>query len=115
MELTLAGIYPPLPTFFTEDESLDLPTLREHIRRLRARGIHNVVALGSNGEAVHVDDDERRSVFTTIREAIGTDAQMLAGAGALSTRATIALCRLAADCGADAALILPPHHYRAQM
>jgi dihydrodipicolinate synthase/N-acetylneuraminate lyase len=32
MELT--GIYPPVPTFFAEDESLDLATLGEHIRRL---------------------------------------------------------------------------------
>lgn len=113
--MQLAGIYPPLPTFFTEDELLDLATLREHVRRLRARGIRNVVALGSNGEAVHLDDDERRAVIAATREAIGADAQLLAGAGALSTRATIALCRLAADCGADAALILPPYHYRAQM
>jgi 4-hydroxy-2-oxoglutarate aldolase len=115
MNLALAGIYPPLPTFFAEDESLDLATLREHIRRLRARGIRNVVALGSNGEAVHLDDSERREVITAIREAVGAEAQVLAGAGALSTRATIALCRLAAECGADAALILPPHHYRSQM
>ncbi len=113
--MQLAGIYPPLPTFFAEDESLDLPTLREHIRRLQARGIHNVVALGSNGEAVHLDDDERRAVIHAVREAIGPDAQLLAGAGALSTRATIALCHLAATSGADAALILPPHHYRSQM
>jgi 4-hydroxy-2-oxoglutarate aldolase len=113
--MNIRGIYPPLPTFFHGDESLDLATLREHVTRLRDHGIANVVALGSNGEAMHLDDDERRAVIATIREAAGPDAQVLAGAGALSTRATLALCHLAAESGADLALILPPHHYRSQM
>ncbi|HEX6123487.1 MAG TPA: dihydrodipicolinate synthase family protein, partial [Ktedonobacterales bacterium] len=113
--LDLAGIYPPVPTFFAEDEALDLPTLRTHIARLRGKGITRFVALGSNGEAVHLDPDERRAVIAAIREAAGADAQVLAGAGTDSTRATIALCRLAADCGADAALVLPPHYYRGRM
>jgi 4-hydroxy-2-oxoglutarate aldolase len=113
--LRLSGIYPPVPTFFHEDETLDLPTLREHIGRLRDHGIANFVALGSNGEAVHLDPDERRAAISTIREAAGADAQILAGAGALSTRETIALSKLAADAGADVALILPPHYYRSRM
>jgi 4-hydroxy-2-oxoglutarate aldolase len=113
--MRIHGIYPPLPTFFHEDEALDLETLREHVRRLREHGIANVVALGSNGEAVHLDHDERRQVFTAIREAAGPEAQILAGAGALSTRETIALCRLARESGADIALILPPAHYGGRM
>lgn len=113
--MRIHGIYPPLPTFFHEDETLDLETLREHVRRLREHGVANVVALGSNGEAVHLDHDERRQVFTAIREAAGPEAQILAGAGALSTRETIALSRLAHESGADVALILPPAHYGGRM
>ncbi len=113
--LTLGGIYPPLPTFFHEDESLDLETLAEHIRRLRERGITRFVALGSNGEAVHLDPEERRLVIAAVRTAAGDEAQLLAGAGANSTRETIALCRLAAAAGADVALVIPPHHYRSRM
>lgn len=111
----IRGIYPPVPTFFGEDEALELDTLREHIRRLRERGIGNFVALGSNGEAVHLDAEERRAVIAAIREAAGAEAQVLAGAGAQSTRETIALCRLAAEAGADVALVLPPFYYRGQM
>jgi 4-hydroxy-2-oxoglutarate aldolase len=116
-KLDIHGIYPPLPTFFGEDEELDLATLREHVRRLQERGIRHFVALGSNGEAVHLDRDERRLVIETIREAANrlAGAQVLAGAGANSTRETIALCRLAAQAGADVALVLPPHHYRVSM
>jgi dihydrodipicolinate synthase/N-acetylneuraminate lyase len=113
--LTLGGIYPPLPTFFHEDESLDLETLAEHIRRQRERGITRFVALGSNGEAVHLDPEERRQVIAAVRTAAGDEAQLLAGAGANSTRETIALCRLAAAASADVALVIPPHHYRSRM
>jgi 4-hydroxy-2-oxoglutarate aldolase len=113
--LTIGGIYPPVPTFFHEDEALDLETLRAHIGRLREKGIANFVALGSNGEAVHLDLDERRTVIAAIREAAGDGAQVLAGAGAQSTRETLALCRLAAESGADVALVLPPSHYGGKM
>lgn len=111
----MGGVYPPVPTFFHEDESLDLDTLRNHIGRLREKGIRNIVALGSNGEAVHLDSDERRQVIATIREAAGPDAQILAGVGGQSTRETVALCRLAAEAGADVALALPPSHYGGKM
>jgi dihydrodipicolinate synthase/N-acetylneuraminate lyase len=92
---TIAGIYPPVPTFFDEREDLDLATLREHLTRLKAAGIANIVALGSNGEAVHLVPDERRQVIATVRETMGAEAQVLAGVGEHSTRATLALAQLA--------------------
>jgi 4-hydroxy-2-oxoglutarate aldolase len=113
--MAIAGIYPPVPTFFHPNEDLDVETLSRHIGRLRERGIANFVALGSNGEAVHLDEGERRTVISAIRESAGERAQILAGAGALSTRETITLCRLAAQAGADLALVIPPGHFRSQM
>lgn len=113
--LDIRGIYPPVPTFFDAHEDLDLSTLGEHITRLKAKGIRNFVPLGSNGEALHLEPDERRAVIATVREAAGSDAQLLAGAGGTSTRATISLATLAAEAGADVALVLPPHHYRSAM
>jgi 4-hydroxy-2-oxoglutarate aldolase len=113
--MAIAGIYPPVPTFFHPNEDLDVETLTRHIRRLRERGIANFVALGSNGEAVHLDVGERRTVISAIRESAGEQAQILAGAGGLSTRETIMLCRLAAQAGADLALVIPPGHFRSQM
>ncbi len=113
--MNISGIYPPVPTFFDADEDLDLATLVEHVSRLRDLGIDNFVALGSNGEAVHLDSSERSRVVATIRETAGPAAQILAGAGALSTRETTNLCRLVADAGADIALVIPPGHFRSQM
>jgi 4-hydroxy-2-oxoglutarate aldolase len=113
--IEIKGVFPPVPTFFDENEDLDLATLREHLIRLKAAGITSFVALGSNGEAVHLDRDERHVVIATARAVAGSQGQVLAGAGTDSTRGTIALCQLAAEAGADVALVLPPSYYRARM
>lgn len=113
--LRLAGIYPPVPTFFHQNEDLDLATLTRHVARLRDAGITGFVALGSNGEAVHLDDSERAQVIAAVREAAGDSGQVIAGTGTHSTRGTIAFCRQAAAAGADVALVLPPYYYRGSM
>lgn len=116
--IELAGIYPPVPTFFTEQDGVDLATLRHHLKRLTASehlSIAGIVALGSNGEAAHLDEQERQHVIQTIRETTPAQLPVFAGASAQSTRGTIALCEAAARAGADAALILPPSYFRSQM
>jgi 4-hydroxy-2-oxoglutarate aldolase len=112
---TLEGILPPLPTFFDRDDALDLSTLNRHVSSMHAAGIRGFVALGSNGEAPHLDDGERFRVIATVREAAGDDGLVVTGASAASTRGTIALCRQAASAGAHVALVLTPAYYRGQM
>lgn len=118
------GIYPPVPTFFDEHENLDLETLRKHLLRLAGSGIAGYVLMGSNGEAVHLSNDERKQVIETARavtqemNTAGSDESgtlLIAGCGDSSTRATIAHCVQAAHCGADFALVLPPFYYRGRM
>jgi 4-hydroxy-2-oxoglutarate aldolase len=111
------GIYPPLPTFFDDQEELDLVTLQRHIRRLRDSGIAGYVLMGTNGEAVHLTSAERARVIEAAREVIGSDIglPLIAGCGDQSTRATLAHCRQAAQSGADFALVLPPSYYKGRM
>jgi 4-hydroxy-2-oxoglutarate aldolase len=116
--LNLAGIYPPVPTFFTEQGDVDLATLRHHLKRITAPehlSVAGIVALGSNGEAAHLDEQERQQVIQTIRETTPATLPIFAGASAQSTRGTIALCEAAARAGANAVLILPPSYFRSQM
>ncbi len=109
------GIYPPVPTFFAENEDLDLPTLRQHVRSLVQSGIAGYVVMGSNGEAVHLSGDERSLVIAAAREAAGAQAVLIAGCGEQSTRATIANCQSAQRAGADFALVLPPSYFKGRM
>ena len=110
-----AGIYPPVPTFFAENEDLDLPTLRQHIRQLAPTSITGYVVMGSNGESVHLIGDERIQVIETVREEAGSGVPLVAGCGEQSTRATIARCREAQRAGADFALVLPPAYFKGRM
>ena len=112
------GIYPPLPTFFDTNDELDIPTLQRHIQRLVDSGIAGYVLMGSNGEAVHLTNDERVRLIQAASEEIGNASQampLIVGCGDSSTRSTIANCRAAAEYGADIALVLPPFYYRGNM
>src|SRR6266567_3178029 len=114
-ETILQGIYPPLPTFFDAQEELDFVTYQRHIRFLADTNIAGYVVMGTNGEAVHLSSEERVRLIAATREAGGHNAQVIAGCGEQSTRATIANCRLAASAGANFALVLPPSCYKSRM
>jgi 4-hydroxy-2-oxoglutarate aldolase len=118
------GVYPPLPTFFDRYGDVDVESLRRHVMWLAEFPLAGVLALGSNGEAMLLDDHERVQVITTVRAALAEAAtqsttvggwRLLAGCADLSTRGTIQRCQAAADAGADAAVVLPPFAFPSQM
>lgn len=114
------GIYAPTMTFFDhKTEDLDIPTIKKHAERLVRDGLVGLVTMGSNGEAVHCTREEKLAVTKASREALDaagfTETPIIIGATEGSVRGTIELCKLAAENGADYALILPPSYYRAQV
>jgi 4-hydroxy-2-oxoglutarate aldolase len=115
MPLSIRGVLPPIPTPFDSDGNLALDRLRSNLARWVAAGLHGFVVLGSNGEYVMLSKDEKLRVLETARDAIPRDRLFVAGTGADSTLETIDLTRRAAEVGADAALLVTPHYYRAQM
>lgn len=114
-EIVLQGIYPPIPTFFDTHDELDIATYQRHIARLAGGGITGYVVMGSNGEAVHLNSDERAAVIEAARQAAGDEALIVGGCGEQSTRATIRNCEQAARSGADVAIVLPPFYYKNRM
>ncbi|KAL7955304.1 hypothetical protein V8C34DRAFT_248250 [Trichoderma compactum] len=113
------GIYAPTMTFFDPvTEDLDIPTIKKHAERLAKAGLAGLVIMGSNGEAVHCTREEKIAVVKASREALDAagfqSTPVLFGATEGSVRGTIELCKLAAEAGAEASLILPPSYYRAQ-
>jgi 4-hydroxy-2-oxoglutarate aldolase len=112
--LNLSGIYPPIATPFKNDE-VDYAGLSHNVRRWMGTGLRGLLALGSNGEAAFVDEDEAERIVATVREGVPADRVLLAGTGRQSTRATIAATKRAAGAGADAVLVLTPFYFKAQM
>ncbi|CAJ2501969.1 Uu.00g048220.m01.CDS01 [Anthostomella pinea] len=112
------GIYTPIPTFFDEDEELDLKALSKHIHFTASAGTIPVVA-GSAGEAAHLSPSERTLLIKTTRAALDEAGlpyvPIVAGVGAPSTRETMQLARQAAVAGADFVMVIPPGFYAAAL
>jgi 4-hydroxy-2-oxoglutarate aldolase len=111
----VAGVYVPTVAFFGDNEDVDIATTEKHAARLANTGIAGIVTHGSNGEAVHLERDERIVITKATRRALDSigrhDMPIIVGCGAQSTRQTIRLCRDARESGGDYALILPPSYY----
>ncbi len=109
------GIFPPIPTPFDDGGQLDLDALRANIARWNDTGLAGYVALGSNGEAPLLDAAESMALVRAAREAMAPGMRLIAGAGRESTRNTINACHMAADAGAQAALVVTPWYYKRAM
>ncbi|RDW66329.1 aldolase-1 [Coleophoma cylindrospora] len=112
----LPGVYVPTACFFDPvTEDLDTATIASHAVRLAQAGITGLTTQGSNGEAVHLDHLERKTVTSTTRTALNaagfSQIPIIVGCGAQSVREAIQLCRDAAQSGGDYALVLPPSYY----
>src|SRR5258708_16515991 len=103
-----------MPTPFKDGE-VDPAAIRGNIRHWIAAGLGGVVALGTNGEASLLDDDECDLGVQTGRAEVPDERPLMAGGGRESTRATIAATRRAAAAGADAVLVRTPSFYRAHV
>ncbi len=114
------GIYPPIPTPFDEDGALALDRLAGNIEKWNAAlagssGLAGYVTSGSNGEAPHLSLDEAARLVEATRRAALPSMTVIAGAGQLSTWATVEAARRLADAGADAALVVTPFYYKNAM
>jgi 4-hydroxy-2-oxoglutarate aldolase len=113
--MTLTGVFAPLPTPFQANGELDTRRLRDAIGQWTATPLSGFIVLGSNGEAVFLDEEESDRVIATAREAVPTSRPLVIGAGRESTRATIRATKRAADLGADFVLVRTPGFFKSQM
>jgi 4-hydroxy-2-oxoglutarate aldolase len=109
--VNLQSIFVPMPTPFRGGE-VDTAAIGGNVRRWIASGLGGIVALGTNGEAALLDEDESVRVVEAARAEVPRDRVLVAGAGHESTRATIAAARRLAAAGADAVLVKTPYTYR---
>ena len=111
---TLGGILVPVTTpFEPATGELALPHAVHNARRLLADGVDGLVVAGTTGEAALLEPDEHRRLIAAVRAAVPGDRWLMAGTGAESTRAAVALARAAAAEGVDAVLVRPPSYYHA--
>lgn len=109
------GLFPPIPTPF-EGERIAPHHLADNIARWNDEPLEGYVVLGSNGEAVHLTDDEKREIIRTARRATPPGSRrLIVGAGREWTAETVRAVREAFDLGADAVLVGVPSYYKPEM
>lgn len=113
--ISLAGIFPPIPTPFDTHGEVACERLSENIQRWCSTPVAGLLLLGSNGECPYLTDEEKVRVLETARAAIPRDKLFLAGTGCESTVATVKLVERAAKIGADAAMVITPSYFKAKM
>jgi 4-hydroxy-2-oxoglutarate aldolase len=113
--MNLAGVFAPVPTPFDDRDRVDTARLGAALARFLPRPITGFVVLGSNGEAVLMDDDECDRVTAAARNAIPRARRLIVGTGRESTQAAVRASVRAAELGADAVLVRTPGFFKTQM
>src|SRR5258705_61080 len=113
--MNLAGVFAPVPTPFDDRDRVDTARLRAALTKWMKRPLNGVVVLGSNGEAVLMDDFESDQVIVAAREAVPREKRFIVGTGRESTQAAIKASKRAAEHGADAVLVRTPGFFKSQM
>ena len=112
--MNLKAVFPPMVTPLRDDH-VDPSAISSNLRQWLDAGVGGVVALGSNGEAPLLDDDEADRVLAAVRESMPPGKTLIAGTGRESTKATMAASRRAASLGADAVLVRTPSYFKGRM
>ena len=114
-----AGVFPATLCPFHQDESIDEDGLREYILELAiVDGIKGVTCNGHTGEIMSLRPSERAQVTRVVREAVdaanaqtGRQVKVISGVSAEGSLEAIDHALAAKEAGADAILLMPPHHW----
>jgi len=109
--MLIEGMFAAIPTPFYLDERLYLRNLEADVVRYSRSLLAGMVALGSTGEAVELNDAESREVIRTAADAAAPEKVLIAGVGRESVKATVELAEYAGECRFDAVLVRTPTYY----
>lgn len=105
------GAITALVTPFSNDASaVDYSKLDELIERQITAGIHGIVPCGCTGEAATLTHEEQAKVIRHTVKRVANRCKVIAGTGSNNTAEAIHLTKIAADAGADGALVITPYY-----
>ncbi len=97
-------------TPFNEDYSVNYKAAAELAKYLVAHGNDGLVVAGSTGESATLGSDEKLKLFSTVFEAVGDKATVIAGTGSNDTLASIRLTQEAEKLGVHGAMLVGPYY-----
>jgi 4-hydroxy-tetrahydrodipicolinate synthase len=108
----LGRLLTAMVTPYTPDGSVDYAHARRLASTLVRAGNDGVVVTGTTGEAPLLSGDEKAKLWEEIKQELGSDATVVAGAGTNDTRHSVEMARRAERSGADAILAVAPYYLR---
>jgi len=109
------GVFAATLCPFHEDESLDEAGLRAYIRELAAvPGLKGLVPNGHTGEIMSLREKERAEVTRIVAEEVKKSGARLKGISGVCGEGSLSAIDhaiAAKEAGADAILLMPPHHW----
>ncbi len=80
-DISLRGVFTPIVTSFDEEGNVAHDKMAFNLERWNQTGLKGYIVLGSNGEWVFLNEEERTEVLQTARQAIPRSKLMIAGHG----------------------------------
>ena len=105
------GVYPPIPTPFTEDDRINEAAYLKIIDYLVESGVHGLWVCGGSGEGVLLSDDERKRMVDLTVDRVDGRVKIIFHVGAPTTKAAVGAAEYAARSGVDALASFPPYFY----
>lgn len=106
-ELLTAMITP-----FTERGSVDYDRMARLAAHLVDNGHDGLLVTGTTGESPTLTDAEKLALYSTVVEAVGGRAAVVAGTGTYDTRHSVELSVRAAEIGVDGLMAVTPYYSR---
>lgn len=110
MNPNFKGVYAVAVTPFKEDGSFDFEAAKKHLDWLIESGVHGICVLGATGEYLSVSDEEHIAYVKEIVPYISDRVSVIVGATRERTDDVVKLVQNIKECGAHAAMVLPPFY-----
>lgn len=104
------GLFPVVPTPFTEDGLLDLESQKRCVDFMIDAGSNGLCILANFSEQFLLADDERELLTRTILEHVAGRVPVIVTTTHFSTRVCAERSRRAQDMGAAMLMVMPPYH-----
>ena len=104
------GVWPVVPTVFTETGELDLEGQRRVLDCMVDQGSDGLCILANYSEQFLLSDEERETVARLCLKHVAGRLPVIVAASHFSTRIVVERCRRAAELGAAMVMLMPPYH-----
>ncbi|MET3914590.1 2-keto-3-deoxy-L-arabinonate dehydratase [Variovorax sp. OAS795] len=104
------GIFPVVPTTFTEQGALDLESQKRCVDFMIDAGSDGLCILANFSEQFVLSDDEREVLTRTVLEHVAGRVPVIVTTTHYSTRICAERSRCAQDMGAAMLMVMPPYH-----